>query len=49
MTIKGKASIAAAYEHPTRHTPAKMVAQLHAEAELGALADAGLTRGDVDG
>jgi acetyl-CoA C-acetyltransferase len=49
MTIKGKAYIAGAYEHPTRHAPDKSVAQLHAEVALGALADAGLTREDVDG
>ena len=49
MTIKGKAYIAGAYEHPTRHAPDKTVAQLHAEVALGALTDAGLTRDDVDG
>src|SRR6201996_3125702 len=49
MTIKGKAYIAGAFEHPTRHAPDKSVAQLHAEVALGALADAGLTRDDVDG
>src|SRR5579863_7234315 len=49
MTISGKAYIAGAFEHPTRHAPDKTVAQLHAEVALGALKDAGLTRGDVDG
>jgi acetyl-CoA C-acetyltransferase len=49
MTIKGKAYIAGAYEHPTRHAPDKTVAQLHAEVALGALKDAGLARDDVDG
>src|SRR5277367_2748005 len=49
MTIKGKAYIAGAFEHPTRHAPDKTVAQLHAEVALGALHDAGLTREDVDG
>ena len=49
MTIKGKAYIAGIYEHPTRFAPDKTVAQLHAEVALGALADAGLTREDVDG
>ena len=49
MTIRGKAYIAGAYEHPTRHAPDKSVAQLHAEVALGALADAGLTRDDIDG
>jgi acetyl-CoA C-acetyltransferase len=49
MTIKGKSYIAGAYEHPTRKAPDKSVAQLHAEVAVGALADAGLTRADVDG
>ena len=49
MSIKGKAYIAGAFEHPTRKAPDKSVAQLHAEVALGALADAGLTRDDVDG
>jgi acetyl-CoA C-acetyltransferase len=49
MTIKGKAHIVGAYEHPTRHAPDKSVAQLHAEVAKGALEDAGLSRADVDG
>ncbi|MCW3475634.1 thiolase domain-containing protein [Limobrevibacterium gyesilva] len=49
MTIKGKAYIAGAYEHPTRKAPDKSLAQLHAEVAIGALADAGLTKDDVDG
>ncbi|MBS0407376.1 MAG: thiolase domain-containing protein [Proteobacteria bacterium] len=49
MTIKGKACIAGAYEHPTRKAPDKTVAQLHAECARGALQDAGLTLADVDG
>ncbi len=49
MSIKRKACIAGAYEHPTRKAPAKTVAQLHAECARGALADAGLTLADVDG
>src|SRR5438309_8097395 len=49
MTIKGKAYIAGVYEHPTRNADDKSLAQLHAESAMGALADAGLTRGDVDG
>ncbi|HMK71120.1 MAG TPA: thiolase domain-containing protein, partial [Xanthobacteraceae bacterium] len=49
MTIKGKAYIAGVFEHPTRLAPDKTVAQLHAEVALGALADAGLSRQDVDG
>lgn len=49
MTVKGKAYIVGAYEHPTRHAPDKSVAQLHAEVAKGALEDAGLSREDVDG
>jgi len=49
MSIKGKACIVGAYEHPTRHAPDKSVAQLHAECAAGALADAGLSKDDVDG
>ncbi len=49
MSIKGKGYIVGAYEHPTRKAPDKTVAQLHAEAALGALADAGLGKEDVDG
>jgi acetyl-CoA C-acetyltransferase len=48
MTIRGKARIAGAYEHPDRKIPDKSVAQVHAEVALGALADAGLTMSDVD-
>lgn len=49
MSINGKAYIVGAFEHPTRHAPDKSVAQLHAEVARGALADAGLSREDVDG
>lgn len=49
MTIRGKACIAGAYEHPTRKAPDNTVAQLHAECAQGALADAGLSLHDVDG
>ncbi|HEY3065091.1 MAG TPA: thiolase domain-containing protein [Methylomirabilota bacterium] len=49
MSIKGKAYIAGAFEHPTRKADDKSVAQLHAEVAKGALADAGLTKDDVDG
>jgi acetyl-CoA C-acetyltransferase len=48
MSIKRKACIAGAFEHPTRHAPDKSLAQLHAEVALGALADAGLSKADVD-
>ncbi|OSZ75504.1 thiolase domain-containing protein [Hydrogenophaga sp. IBVHS1] len=49
MTIKNKACIAGAWEHPTRKAPDKTTPQLHAECARGALADAGLTLADVDG
>ena len=49
MTIKGKACIAGAYEHPLRKAPDKSVAQLHAECAKGALEDAGLNKNDIDG
>jgi acetyl-CoA C-acetyltransferase len=49
MTLRRKACIAGAYEHPTRKAPDKTVAHLHAECARGALADAGLTMADVDG
>ncbi len=49
MSIKGKACIAGAWEHPTRMAPDKSVFQLHAECAKGALEDAGLSLADVDG
>jgi acetyl-CoA C-acetyltransferase len=49
MSIKGKAYIAGVYEHPTRHAVDKTVPQLHAEVAKGVLADAGLSKDDVDG
>jgi len=49
MTIKGKAYLVGAYEHPTRKAADRSVAQLHAEVAQGALADAGLSKEDVDG
>jgi acetyl-CoA C-acetyltransferase len=49
MSIRGKAYIAGAYEHPTRNAPDKSTPQLHAECMIGALADAGLSRSDIDG
>jgi acetyl-CoA C-acetyltransferase len=49
MTIKGKAYLVGAYEHPTRKAEDKSVAQLHAEVAKGALEDAGLSAKDVDG
>src|SRR6266545_5485307 len=49
MTSKGKCYIAGAFEHPARKAPDKSVAELHAEVAIGALADAGLSKQDVDG
>jgi acetyl-CoA C-acetyltransferase len=49
MSIRGKACIIGAFEHPTRLAPDKSVAQLHMECALGAVRDAGLTLADVDG
>ncbi|MFC2947601.1 thiolase domain-containing protein [Virgibacillus sediminis] len=49
MSIKGKAYIAGAFEHPTRKAENTSVAALHAECAKGALEDAGLTFEDVDG
>lgn len=49
MTLAGKVAIAGVYEHPTRFAPDKTAYQLNAESARGALADAGLEIGDVDG
>jgi len=48
MSIKGKAYIMGAWEHPTRDAPDTSTPQLHAECARGALADAGLSASDVD-
>ncbi len=49
MSIREKAHIVGAYEHPGRDLPHHSVQQIHAECAMGALADAGLSLGDVDG
>jgi acetyl-CoA C-acetyltransferase len=49
MSIKGKAFIMGAYEHPLRDAPDKSTPQIHAECAKGALEDAGLTKDDIDG
>ena len=49
MSIKGKAYLVGAFEHPTREAKDKSLAQLHAEVAKGALDDAGLTHSDIDG
>ena len=48
MSIKGKAYIAGVFEHPLREIPHLSTAQVHAECAKGALADAGLSKDDVD-
>ena len=49
MSIRGKACIAEIYEHPTRRADGLSLAQIHAGVARGALADAGLSKDDVDG
>jgi len=49
MSLRNRAYIAGAFEHPTRLAPDKSTPQLHAECAAGALADAGLSLEDVDG
>jgi acetyl-CoA C-acetyltransferase len=49
MSIKGKAYVVGAFEHPDRVIPDRSVAQIHAENTAGVLKDAGLKISDVDG
>jgi acetyl-CoA C-acetyltransferase len=49
VTIRDKAFIVGAYEHPERKITDRSAAQVHAELAFGALADAGLSFDDVDG
>lgn len=49
MSINGKAYVAGIYEHPLRRADNISTAQLHADVAFGALTDAGLSLGDVDG
>jgi acetyl-CoA C-acetyltransferase len=49
MSIKGKAYIGGIFEHPIREATDQSTPQLHAECAKGALADAGLSKDDVDG
>ena len=48
MSIRGKAAIVGAFEHPLREIPDLTLPQVHAEVARGALADAGLSFSDVD-
>ncbi|MCY0150187.1 thiolase domain-containing protein [Hoeflea sp. G2-23] len=49
MSIRNQACIAGIYEHPTRNAADISLAALHGDVIAGALADAGLDKGDVDG
>jgi len=49
MTLNGAAFIVGAYEHPTRKADGLSVLRLHADVAKGALADAGLSKDDIDG
>jgi acetyl-CoA C-acetyltransferase len=48
MSVRGRAYIAGAYEHPARRLPDRSVPQIYRDVAVGALADAGLSFGDVD-
>jgi acetyl-CoA C-acetyltransferase len=48
-TLNGSACIVGAFEHPTRKADDLSVLRLHADVTRGALADAGLTKADIDG
>jgi acetyl-CoA C-acetyltransferase len=48
-TLNGAACIVGAFEHPTRKADDLSVLRLHADVVKGALADAGLTKQDIDG
>jgi acetyl-CoA C-acetyltransferase len=48
-TLNGAACIVGAFEHPTRKADDLSVLRLHADVAKGALADAGLTKQDIDG
>ncbi|CAG4882297.1 Predicted Acetyl-CoA acetyltransferase (Thiolase) [Georgfuchsia toluolica] len=47
--IKGRTYIVGAYEHPIRKADTLSVARIHADVAKGALEDAGLSKGDIDG
>jgi acetyl-CoA C-acetyltransferase len=46
--LNGAACIVGAYEHPTRKADSLSVLRLHADVAKGALADAGLSKSDID-
>ncbi|MFZ4604910.1 MAG: thiolase domain-containing protein [Caulobacter sp.] len=49
MATTDSACIVGMYEHPTRKAEGISLAQLHADVARGAVEDAGLTLGDIDG
>jgi acetyl-CoA C-acetyltransferase len=49
VSLRGKAAVVGVYEHPTRYAPHLTPYEIMAESARGALEDAGLTIGDVDG
>ncbi|MET0151561.1 MAG: acetyl-CoA acetyltransferase [Candidatus Binatia bacterium] len=49
MSLRGKTAVVGVYEHPTRFAPHMTQHQIMAESARGALEDAGLSIGDVDG
>lgn len=48
MSIRNAAYVAGIYEHPGRDLPNHTIWDIHTEVAIGALADAGLSMGDVD-
>jgi acetyl-CoA acetyltransferase len=49
MSLRGKTAVVGVYEHPTRYAPHMTQYQIMAESARGALDDAGLEIGEVDG
>jgi len=49
MSLDSNVYIVGAYEHPVRKADSISLAQLHADVAKGALADAGLSKNDIDG
>ena len=49
VSIRHKAFIVGAFEHPTRKADGLSLARLHADVALGAMADAGVTSSMIDG
>jgi acetyl-CoA acetyltransferase len=49
VSLRGKTAVVGVYEHPTRYAPHMTQYQIMCESARGALEDAGLTIGEVDG